>query len=84
MQMCQQSHHRTESRPSLLNPAAHVSLEHLVHQFPRFTRYILLVHCPVCGRRVVTFVARRGQFEGEQFYKCRNHNVSGSWFDEYS
>ncbi|XBI38409.1 hypothetical protein VPH35_123430 [Triticum aestivum] len=35
-----------------------------------------LVPCPDCGRRVVTFVARRGQFQGERFYKCRNHNVA--------
>ncbi|XP_037471869.1 uncharacterized protein LOC119346854 [Triticum dicoccoides] len=32
------------------------------------------VACPDCGRIVVTFVARRGQFAGEHFYKCRNHN----------
>ncbi|XBI04791.1 hypothetical protein VPH35_133032 [Triticum aestivum] len=42
-----------------------------------------LVPCPDCGRRVVTFVARRGQFQGERFYKCRNHNVSGSCFYEF-
>ncbi|XBJ27859.1 hypothetical protein VPH35_005060 [Triticum aestivum] len=35
-----------------------------------------LVPCPDCGRRVVTFVARRGQFQGDRFYKCRNHNVA--------
>ncbi|XBI43584.1 hypothetical protein VPH35_108337 [Triticum aestivum] len=35
-----------------------------------------LVPCPDYGRRVVTFVARRGQFQGERFYKCRNHNVA--------
>ena len=42
-----------------------------------------LVPCPDCGRRVVTFVARRGQFQGVRFYKCRNHNVSGSCFYEF-
>ena len=35
-----------------------------------------IVPCPDCGRRVVTFVARRGQFAVENFYKWRNHNVS--------
>ena len=33
------------------------------------------VPSPDCGRIVVTFVARRGQFAGEHFYKWRNHNV---------
>ncbi|XP_037416580.1 uncharacterized protein LOC119279450 [Triticum dicoccoides] len=42
-----------------------------------------LVPCPDCGKQVVTFVARRGQFEGERFYKCRNHNPGRGGCDFY-
>ncbi|KAM3312106.1 hypothetical protein ACQJBY_032228 [Aegilops geniculata] len=42
-----------------------------------------LVPCPDCGRRVVTFFARSGQFEGERFYKCRNHNPKKGGCDFY-
>ncbi|XP_037403987.1 uncharacterized protein LOC119266812 [Triticum dicoccoides] len=42
-----------------------------------------IIPCPDCGRRVVTFVARRGQFAGERFYKCRNHNPGRGGCDFY-
>ncbi|XP_037423899.1 uncharacterized protein LOC119288342 [Triticum dicoccoides] len=42
-----------------------------------------IVPCPDCGRRVVTFVARTGQFEGERFYKCCNHNPKKGGCDFY-
>ncbi|KAM3190058.1 hypothetical protein ACQJBY_068340 [Aegilops geniculata] len=35
-----------------------------------------IVGCPDCGRKVVTYVARRGQYAGERFYKCGYHNPS--------
>ena len=42
-----------------------------------------IVNCPDCGRRVVTFVARRSQFAGKRFYKCRNHNLGRGGCDFY-
>ncbi|KAK1614316.1 hypothetical protein QYE76_019833 [Lolium multiflorum] len=33
-----------------------------------------LIPCPYCGDRIVSYVARRGQYPGTRFYKCSHHD----------